>query len=175
MLIRNPYAVINSWRRSGYDPQINRARILKQSALIEDHLSPFLPDYEKVSDTFELYMFNWCINHYVPFRQLEQGDAHIVFYESLIANTQTEIKRLFTHIGKAYSDDIFEQMKTPSRTTRKSDVKKMGTDYLKAWQQKFTDSEFERGKEILNLFGLEHLYNTDVPSYDALAAVMATE
>jgi hypothetical protein len=168
LLIRNPFAVVNSWTRSNYNHLVNRERILKQPELVKEYLSSFIEEYKSIEDPFELHLFNWCINHYIPLKQFSNNEIHIVFFESILENTETEVKRLFDYLEAEFSDKIYEQMKKPSRTTRKSDISKMGKGHLKSWASNFTSEQFDRGNEILKKFNLDKFYHNDQPSYEAL-------
>ncbi len=160
-LIRNPFAVVDSWMRANWEDENVRTVILSQPELINDYLTPFIEDYKKASAGFELCFFNWCINYFIPLQQFKGEQFFITFYEHYILEPEEEAKRVFNYLGIADYDlkKILSIIKKPSRTTRKDSPLFNDKDILNHWKQRFTKEQIDRGYEILELFGLDKIYD----------------
>jgi hypothetical protein len=181
LLLRHPCAVANSRiqhrnRCFGkqwflYEPN---SFCQEQKELMEDFLEPFESDIKSITNVFENYIFQWCINNYVPLKQFKPGEIHLVFYENFCINPENEIKRLFEFLKKEYDDLIFSKLRIPSvqahqNSAIKTDKKKL----ISGWQNDLSPQQITKATEILSLFGLDKIYsNSLIPdinrAYDLL-------
>jgi len=173
LLFRHPCAVANS--KINLERQTQSGRwtgnlniFLKQDALVEDYLSPFVDDIHKAylrqketKDDFETHIFQWCIQNYVPLRQLDPGDTHLAFYEDLCTNPDVEIPRLFKFIGKEYNSGVLDSLNKASSVSRKDSAVNTGESLIKSWQKYISPQQVERALEIMSLFGLDGIYSAD--------------
>ncbi len=160
-LIRHPCAVVTSrlhldW--STYIPQF-----LAQRDLMHDHLEPLRGHIESARSDFEKHMFAWCIQHYVPLRQLADGDVHVVFYERLCVDTKAEIERLFAFLGHRNSHRAELRSATRSKTDWRDTAveQKSGENRVKGWQRHVSLEQMETAMKILRLFALDEIYGED--------------
>ncbi len=160
-LIRHPCAVVSSrlqldW--STYIPQY-----LAQRHLLEDHLQPMRESIASAKSQFEKHMYAWCIQHFVPLRQLSQGDVHVVFYEHLCVDREAEIERLFTFLGRRFDSRAVLRAATPSKTDwRETTVdQKSGENLVTTWQRHVGLDQLRTAMKILALFGLDYIYGEE--------------
>jgi len=159
LVFRHPCAVANSYEKHGWRGAIEP--LLAQDDLIEDFLSPYKMEIEKVEDKFERAIIIWCIETLVPLKQFKPGEIHIAFYENLVTNSEVEIKRLFTYLGKDAAMASSARMDRPSFTTRKDSAIRSGNDLIDSWRNKVSDSKLQRAMDIVKLFGLDQIYSEE--------------
>ncbi len=160
-LVRHPCAVASS--RIKLDWPSRLPLFLCQQDLIEDHLSPYLDEISSAASAFERHVFVWCIQHFVPLRQLQDGDAHMVFYENLCVNPRQEVESMFAFLDLPYRDAVFQRLAKPSSMSRGDSAVMAGgrAGLVDAWRRHVSSHELRRTVEILELFGLDSIYNED--------------
>ncbi len=162
-LLRHPMAVTVSLMRReirwGLDLQRD---FLDQPLLVEDFLLPFQDEIKRAESDFERFIFRWCIQNYIPLRQLapdiQRGEVHVVFYENLCDDPAREMQKLFAFLGKPYRDRVLAQVDVPSPVSRLQSAVVSGDDLLTKWQRSVATEDIARAEEILALFGLDALY-----------------
>ena len=106
-------------------------------------------------------MFSWCIENYVVLRQLRRRDVHLLFYESLLAEPEGELDRLFGFLGKKYDGRVWKIYRKPSFTVLRRQTqgaRALANRWLDGWRSDVSQEQVERCLEILALFGLDAVY-----------------
>ena len=135
---------------------------LNQPELMEDFLAPFKDHIQNAQTEFEKIIFVWCIENYIPLKQLQPNDLYIIFYENFCIDVEDEIAKLFAFLGDGYcSKDVLEIAKRPSSFAVKHSAIKTGESLTENWKKYITVEQLERAIDILALFGLEHIYGKD--------------
>ncbi|MGI8540235.1 MAG: sulfotransferase [Rubrobacteraceae bacterium] len=93
LLLRHPCAVADSRLRLGWRDNLDE--MMSQRQLVEDHLEPLEADILAAKDPFERSIFLWCIENYIPLRQPGSEKLHIVFYENLLTDPESELASIF--------------------------------------------------------------------------------
>jgi len=159
LLLRHPCAVAHSRTYQGWSDSFDD--VLAQELLVQDFLAPFVSQMELASSPFERHIFLWCIENYVPLRQLQAGDGLVVFYEDLCQQPERELQRLFSFLGRDLSNDVFQRLDIPSSQTRsRSSAIAIGGDLVSSWRPFVTPEMWRRAEEILQMFGLHVLYGS---------------
>ncbi len=161
-LFRHPLAVANSrGHKPKWDPSLEH--FLTQPELMEDFLEPFRKEIESASTTFEKHIFLWAIENYVPLKQFSSQDhIYITFYENLCIDPESEIRRLFSFLGREFNEQVLNRIHKPSAQIRKGSAILTGEDLISGWKRYISKSEQERAMEILQLFGLDKIYTTEL-------------
>jgi hypothetical protein len=162
LIMRHPCAVAGSRQRLGDDLQISD--LLADSLLVEDHLAPFMDELIGLETPFERSVATWCIETYVPLRQLAANHAGItcVFYEHLVWEPRPVIEQVFRALDREPPPEVWEKLGQPSWTAYRrgkplDDTKSAASE----WQQRLTPDEVERALELVELFGLGGLYGRE--------------
>jgi hypothetical protein len=176
LVLRHPYAVITSAMRRGWQPVL--PTLMAQQALVEDHLGPFLDAIARARGAFEEHLVAWAIEHYVIFRQFAPGKIHLTFYENLVTNLESEIRRLFAFLGQDYRTQALQVADRPSSTTDGHRAAGIVGQHglLEGWRDAVSVEQARRGFEVLRLFGLDRLYGSDsiLPNSSAIPNLWAT-
>lgn len=146
-LLRHPVSVAQSWTRLGWRDFLDE---FTRQELLMDRLSSFRPlidDVARTGQAFERHLLRWCLENFIPLRDLAPGDAHVVFYEHLLADPQRELRDLFGYLGKTFEPAVLERINVPS-----------GLSYPDSQAKPLTDEETERAYEIVAAFGLDRVY-----------------
>jgi len=159
-LIRNPFAVVESWNRAKWSYLKPKKRILEQKNLLE----PLLPknvfyNYEMASSPLENHFYNWSINYYLPLKTFRNNEIFITYYENYLKDPLDEVKNLFSYLNKSFDGKALDTLKEFSRTTRTDSPLKKSEDILMAWKKKYTEEEMNKCMKILSQFGLDTLYD----------------
>lgn len=157
LLLRHPCAVANSKLKLGWDTHLHD--FLVQDELMDDFLNPFKKELENAKNLFDKHIFMWCIENYVPLKQFNEGEILVVFYEDLCIEPQKEIERMFSFIGEKFSSRILEKSTKPSALAQKDSAIVSGNDLISSWRKSISDDQIERAFEILNIFGLQAIYD----------------
>ncbi len=172
-LMRHPCAVANSRMQLNWPSSTDV--FLSQNELVKDHLAPFVNEIEKITGDFEGHIVNWCIENYIPLKLLKPGDAHITFYEDIIADRSREVQRIFSFLQQPVpriSEKVFNR---PSALARDGSAVNQGKSPLLEWQEHVSKEQIQRTLEILRLFGLDYLYNEQPHPLIASGDVLSVE
>lgn len=98
-----------------------------------------LPWAPKSTIANALLIENWLSNTYNNFKN--ETNCHIVSYESLILNTEIELKKVFSFLGEEYSPGILERKSAGDVTTEAEPWKKdvhqtIDTNHLALWKKR---------------------------------------
>jgi hypothetical protein len=160
MVIRHPFAVAQSRRISGW--ATNLEPFLNQQALLDDHLAPLTDVIRGARGDFEQHVANWCVQHYIPFRQLRRGDVHVLFYEDLCLHADRALSDACAFLGRPYQSSALASLRNPSFTARKDSPIRTGADSLvDEWCQKVSADERSAGMALLRAFGLDRIYGDE--------------
>lgn len=162
LLLRHPCAVTVSRLDLGWRDILDET--MDQRELVEDHLSPFEEEIRSARTPFERSIFLWCIENYVPLKQLQQlgrGEFHLVFYENLCTEPESEVRRLYTFLGKKPDESVYLNLGRPSPLSRRESAVALGGRPVDSWVRSVDDAQVERAAEILSLFGLDRIYGGD--------------
>lgn len=147
-----------------------RHYLLDQADLMSDHLGPFRDVIERAETVWDQRMLVWCVQNYVPLRQLTQGDVHIAFYETFCLDPLGELRRLFRFLGRDVDDAALRKVWKPSPMSRYDAMPDPQT-LVSGWQKKVPEADARRALEILSLFGLDKVYGLDpLPKPEGLAS-----
>jgi hypothetical protein len=152
LLLRHPCAVVAS--RLALDWRDNLDETMAQDDLVKDHLLPMEAEIRAAGDDFERHLFLWCIDNYVPLRQFAPGEIHLAFYEDLLESPKDGLRSLFGFLGEDLDDRVYEKLGRPSPLSRKG----APPPSVGGWRARVSDSQLERAREILALFGLGRVY-----------------
>jgi Sulfotransferase family len=169
---RHPLAVAYSRIRSNWRVR-NREVYFGQSELMADHLGPFRDLMTSQRSELEGHVVDWCVENLVPHRHLRAHDACFVDYEALVADRESEFKRIFTYIGKPFDARAIERSKRLSVTTflgRDGPKRKASRD-MRLWREVLGNAEISSAMEIVKRFGLDQLVKDD-PAAEAASAQM---
>jgi len=179
-LMRHPCAVVNSRMQLGRDCDLAR-HFFSQPALMADHLEPFRAAMEAAADDFEKHVYIWCVENYVPMRQLGKRDAHLIFYEHVCTDPRAEIERLGAFLGGGLDERALEAVEKPSVQARKyhgggTSAIVTGASLVDAWRKYVPADRVRRAVEIAASFGLDAIYGDDaMPKAGAAEAMFQAQ
>ena len=168
LIMRHPCAVANSKInivRKHFQVLGNPLEVfLNQEELMEDFLHPYEAIMKEEKTDFESFIWMWCIENFVPLKQFNESEIYITFYEKLCSNPEEEIKNIFSHINRPYSPEVIGKPSIPSPVSRINSAINSGANLIKSWRKNVDDEKIKSALQILNLFGLDHVYNdSDLP------------
>ncbi len=153
LLLRHPCAVVASRLALGWKDNLDET--MAQKDLVEDHLLPMQAEIRAARDDFERHLFLWCIDNYVPLRQFGRDGIHLTFYENLLVSPEEELRCLFDFLGEDLNDRVYAKLTHPSPLSRKGAF----SPSVDGWRGRVSERQLERTGEILNLFGLDRVYD----------------
>lgn len=168
LLIRNPFAVsLSKYKKRSWKWLTDPRLLLNQSELYRDYLQDFkdlIEFYAKHDDFITNQIVIWSILHYVPFKQFEQNQVLLSFYENIYSNPQMETDRIYDFLGKPRKflpDNIIHK---PSIVSGKDSSIVKGFSPINSWSNEIPKNTIQEGQEILKAFNLHQLYDeNEVP------------
>ena len=160
LLIRNPFATIESWMRSEWGYLNPKKRVMAQRSLLE----PLVPEnvfcnYERATSPLINHFYNWCINYYIPLKTLSDNEIFVTFYENYLEHPEVEVKKIFSYLNKPFNKKALDKLKEFSFTTRKDSPLRKGENILFSWRKKYSEEEMNACMDVLSQFGLDTLYD----------------
>ena len=159
LLLRHPCAVCGSRFRLGWDPHL--PELLEQGDLLADHLGFVEKSLRNATDPFEKHVWKWCIETYVPLRQLRTGDVYLAFYEEFCTRPRQAASDLYDFLGWVPDEAVDKALARPSFQTKAHSAVLSGGDLVGGWQEWLGARQIDKTMDILSRFGLQHIYTRD--------------
>lgn len=160
-LLRHPLAVAASKRKLGWHGTVDD--FLKQKSLVDSHLTEYQDDIAKAGEdlfSIEALVWMWAVENIVALRELQKGEALVLFYEDFVLKPEQSLKRLFEYLNMPFDDDLIQDHYKPSPTTRTdSAVRKGPGEILENWRKHIKEDEVSRTLDILSKTGLSTIYS----------------
>lgn len=165
-IIRHPCAVAHSRLTGTWKGAHDIADLLSQPELVADHLAPFVNLLQDAQDEFERHVAVWCVENYVPWRELKQGDALVIFYEDLCTQPEEQVKRIAQFLSLDNPESMMLRTAHPSsqvRTNNKNFTSAvlLGQDPVSFWKRYVTPAQVQRAMRLVDAFGLSRLYGPE--------------
>lgn len=147
-LIRNPYAVVASQFRMGWDTKVDV--FMRQGNLLRDYLQPHAGYIQSVHDDMGRLAVLWCIQNKIIMNQLREHKVSVIArtYESLVENPVENITLIMQQSG--YNDDMVEVM---VRRMKKRNMPHSAS--ISKWRSALDAAQSERIREVLCEFSME--------------------
>lgn len=162
LIVRHPCAVAES--KTGLDSMwvVEPMKFWNQKDLREDYLQPYEATIRETTDPFLKYVVCWAIEHAVLLPQAVDAGIHVIHYEHLCTDPEAELAALYQHLSLdvdvATDSRVQSIFKAPSKTSRKGgDV--LADQRTTKWMGRVDKQQVHRAVEILETFGLAHVYN----------------
>ncbi len=169
LVMRHPLAVAASWMQLGWGKTVDGVGddfsiITSQTELLAD-----FPEIDRIRrridphDALEKIIFEWCVFHWVPFRQFRSDEVLLVVYENLILTPEDAARNLFCGLKRPVD---YDHLRSALRTQSGTDFLKRGpssaqVSRLTDWKNVVRPQQVGHAKDILAMFGLDGLYDHD--------------
>lgn len=166
LLLRHPCAVAFSRCKTKWVADLDTT-FLSQRTLMTDYLEPFRVLLEQANDEFERHIIWWCIENYVPLRQLSTNDVLVITYEDCVVSPELELSRIFDFLHQPFNAQALSVVRKPSSQSRRNwrsgnaSPIVTGESIVDAWTRHVHPTQAERAQEIISLFGLNEIYTLD--------------
>ena len=164
-ILRHPCAVAHSRTTGTWNGAFDVQDLLAQPQLIQDHISPFVDLVTRARDEFERHVAVWCVENYVPLRELHKGDALVVFYEDLCTKPAEQVRRLTGYLNLDNASSMLRRVGAPSSQVRTHAAFRsavvVGEDLVSFWRQYVQPEQVERAMRLVEAFGLSHIYGPE--------------
>ncbi len=167
-IVRHPCAVVASRLQLEWATDGDIEPFLSQPELVDDHLREHLPLIRKASTDEEKHAIIWCVSNLVPLRQFVDARLNVVFYEELCRRPNREISRVFRVLGRRSGKRASRSASRVSTTARGFSAVVTGQDPVTRWRKVLTEDQIARILEVVDRFGLGHLYGLEEPKPGAL-------
>ena len=173
VLIRHPLQVVHSWFRMGWGRNAQGTirdidLILSQERMLQDYPEIInLSNMFNLDDYFESVVFQWCLFNYIPQKQLQASENHVLYYEDLILKPYQALEDLFCYLERPYQKEtLCRNLSIPSQTNYLlRDPRKDKQYLLNGWREAFTQKQKDKAISIVGAFGLGNLYtDTGIPA-----------
>lgn len=156
-LVRHPCAVIAS--RLYFDWRSELAWLLRQQALVEDYLLPWLGLMAREEDILGAHTISWAVENMVATRELV-GRPHLaVTFEELCLEPEKQADRIFDWLGLKQPAGLAALMQRPSRLSRAAYESTVAR--LSSWQKQLSQEEQRRILDWAHRLGIT-LYNDTI-------------
>lgn len=152
VVIRNPASAIASRMRQGFD-------VPDQSNCLVDIEDDLTPEQRRVLKTahsvHEELALSWCLDNKVALKNIGQANFSLAHYEDVILSPYRQTKALLDFIG----DEVPERRVRRELSLYRSVAPRDITRLIRGWEGLLGDRELNEIAEIVEVFGLSHLYN----------------
>jgi hypothetical protein len=158
LLLRHPCAVVLSRMELGWATDQDLSCMTSQNKLAEDFLKDKEHLIKEAQFEEEKHAIIWCIHYAIPLAQFNNDQINIVKYENFISNTPYYLKLLLESVGWHYDESLISNYERPSRTSSRSTALEGAIVTSCRWKRDLSTHQIDRIMNVVNAFGLDHLY-----------------
>jgi hypothetical protein len=157
VIIRNPFAVVGSMKKAGWDFPVENLR--KQKGLMQGWLNRFTDSVEsmyKETDGYDLIdraALLWNALHFVILKyQIKYPEWLFIKYEDIAMNPEAEFRRIFDYLGLGINRTILDYIEyytspgNPKEATSTAYQPRDSRLSLHNWKERLSNNEIERVK-----------------------------
>jgi hypothetical protein len=142
-------------------------QLLGQPLLLDGPLAalrPVIADAASSTDRFHRFVLRWCLENFVPTEMLAPTQAHVVYYEHLVADPRHELVRLRAYLERidprrwAMPVDSATDLERPSATNYRDTDVSAGVARLGGWRGEVPPAPLAAALDLVGAFGLDRLY-----------------
>jgi hypothetical protein len=160
LLLRHPCAVVASQMAlKDWDWSVVLGNFSSQPELMAEHLEPFRSQLESPMSEVEQHAVAWAIDYFVPLRELRPGDAHVLFYEHLVADPAQHLPPLFAFLRSPYERAVLRVLQRPSAVSRPDSAIVAGGSILSDWSTRLSPEDVRTILRVVERFGLDIAYS----------------
>jgi hypothetical protein len=168
-LLRHPVPTAWSAVELQWKPYLKE--FLDQAPLLAGPLAPFgdaIVEQSAHGSPFQKHILRWCLENYIPVNGLAPESAHVVFYENVVEDPEGELSRLgryldgFSHGGWHMDSARPPAVDLPSRANYRDTPVLAADARLRAWRDEVPEDDIAAALELVRLFGLDRIYDSDV-------------
>ena len=165
-LVRHPCAVVASHLGLGWSMEHDFRSILAQPALIEDHLVDHVEWMRGLDDPLDRVAVIWCVENLVALRQIHGSRIPVVFYENMVRHADRVLPAVFDAVGLEFDEGVLTTLGRRSSTVFEGTPFHAGEDPTVAWTRRLSSEQVRRVLDVVERFGLGHLYRDTDPGVD---------
>lgn len=166
-LLRHPVPSARSLAQLGWPDRL--PDFFGQPELMAGPLAPMAATarhWAAEGDAFRRFVLRWCLENWVPLHRLGPVEAHVVFYEDLVADSARELERLGRYLGRFPSfagtrwtpATLATALDRPSVTNYRHTDVAAGVARLSRWIDEEDAGAVADALGIVEAFGLGGLY-----------------
>jgi hypothetical protein len=131
---------------------------LSQTQLVDDFLAEKMDVIRRAQTVEEKHAIIWCISNLVPIEQFRSNGLNVVFYETLCAQPEREVPRIFQAIGFEYEAATLASVNQPSITAVGTSAIMTGDNLVTAWKNRLSARQIRNILSVVEDFGLDYIY-----------------
>ncbi|RME81129.1 MAG: sulfotransferase [Caldilineae bacterium] len=139
---RHPCAVVLSRLQRGWQASVQD--ILRQEALVEDHLRPWLPEIEREADLLGAHAVWWAVENYVADHDLSTRPHCALCYEEMVLAPAETLARICSWLDVPVPRDWQKRAQTPVPHSRHLQANARIEERLAAWRHKLSSEDQQR-------------------------------
>jgi hypothetical protein len=163
-ITRHPCAVIYSRLYKVAVPwHADIADILRQEALVEDYLHPWIRQIEQERDELGAHAVWWAVENLVIQRELAVRPHYPASYEALSMEPEKQFTELCKFLGLSFTPELSNQLPKPSRMSTPGTFVASISDRLNEWRIKLDRSDRRRILTWANRVGIFNYNDSVIP------------
>ena len=151
-LVRHPCAVVASRLHAAWHADVQD--ILRQEALVEDYLRPWVREIEQERDPVGAHAVWWAVENFIAIRQLARIPHLMVTYEEIALFPELQAQRILAYVDLPIPEGLCRRMEQPSITTSAASGRSTQSR-LSAWQRYFAQDDQRRILSWAQRMGLQ--------------------
>lgn len=170
MILRHPFAVAASKSKIFKWPT-DPMSFLSSSNPRRDELAEFSDLIEEIAESRDFILMQillWCLSHRYAMSSKTISSFAFVFYETLVANPEQELPRIFSELGLAerYKENeaaILKGLERESHVTFRNNTIEATRLGKTVWNDEWETKTIDAGLRIVDRFGFSRVYSEKLP------------
>ena len=163
LIIRHPCAILSSW--------INRGWRLNNWITPPKGLYDHYPQLETIISSLryeeEFFAAKWCIDHFVPFSQIQADSAVVVPFEKLVTDGAEFLDQILGRWNAVLPQQVADELHVPSAKASDA-IRDNYLNVLNGWTKSLSSKQIERVLVVVKRFGLDFYSKEIEPDYSRI-------
>ncbi|MDA3883848.1 MAG: sulfotransferase domain-containing protein [Bacteroidales bacterium] len=160
LLVRHPCSVVSSqMKHMSFEVAHNEAvKFFDPQFIHSIYFDRFRKVFNELHSREEMLSFIWCVQNIIPFEAPKSDLQLVVFYEELLLETENELGKIYSFIGKTMPENL-DFVQKPSKTN--VDFKHNKREQLGKWRETLTQKQISDILDVVDKMGID-IYTDDI-------------
>jgi hypothetical protein len=132
------------------------------------------PVWRDISQPEEVLSFVWGLRTIIPLRDASQSEWLVTTYEDLVVDGKDEIRRVLQFLEWQFEEELLEQMRQPSSTTKSDSNVAQERNPLRTWKKRLHPEQARNILSVTTRMGADFYSEDLIPHKNRLLRMRQT-
>lgn len=167
LIVRHPCAVVASLKK--HLTKLHRRVPDRRQRYVRENLPHLTAYVQRLQTEEEILAVRWCCDHHAPLKHRRDNSWIQVSYEKLVLDGRNELRRIYSALDLAKSENALNRLQSSSLTVHNWSVdhsRASAEERLGNWRRSLDGEQVRRVLSVVDAFGIRGFSEDVVPDFD---------